>query len=77
MALDLELKSVDATLKRRHSFWETPRNLVVVIGTIVAICTGLGSLATGLVAYRLGQESPKQDRPIVIQLVRPPAAAHE
>ena len=47
-------------------FWETPRNIAVLLGTVAAVCT----IIAGTLGFKLGQ----QDRPpIVINLVQPPA----
>ena len=52
----------DLKLKEKQSFWETPRNLAVIFGALVA---GVAAIA-GLAGYKLGQSTPQQ--PIIIQL---------
>ncbi len=44
----------DLALKTRQAFWETPRNLVIIIGTLV----GLATAAAGFVGFKLGQSRP-------------------
>jgi hypothetical protein len=52
---------MDIELRRKQIFWETPRNLAIVVGAAVAI---VGALA-GFIGYKIGQTPPP---PIVIQL---------
>ncbi len=52
----------DLALKTRQSFWETPRNLVIM----GAALSGIVATLAGLVGYKLGATSPAQ--PIIIQL---------
>ena len=51
--LRIKLMRADITLKQRQAFWETPRNLVIIIGAIVATVSGV----VGFVSYRAGQAS--------------------
>lgn len=51
----------DLKLKGRQSFWETPRNLVVILGTLVAATAAIA----GLAGYKLGQSTPMQQRVII------------
>ncbi len=56
----------DLALKQKQAFWETPRNLVIIIGTIVAATAAIA----GVVGFKLGQ-SPTQivvhlDAPLVV-----------
>ena len=43
----------DLKLKQKQAFWETPRNLVVIIGAIAAAVAAFA----GLTGYKLGQNS--------------------
>ena len=62
MQADLKLKQADLGLKQKQAFWETPRNLVVIIGAIAAAVAAIA----GLAGYKLGQNT--QQQPIIIQL---------
>ena len=53
MQADLKLKQADLGLKQKQAFWETPRNLVVIISAAVAATAAFA----GLTGYRLGQSS--------------------
>jgi hypothetical protein len=59
--LKQELLMLDLDLRRKQTFWETPRNLALVVGAVVA----LSGLIFGLVGYRIGQ-TPSQ--PIIINV---------
>ncbi len=64
----------DLKLKQKQAFWETPRNLALIYGTLIA---GTAAIA-GLAGYKLGQSTPLQ-QPVIIQLapgvvVAPPPA---
>ena len=52
----------DLRLKTRQAFWETPRNLVLIIGTATGIA--------GLLGFKLGQREPTAAPPtqIIFQL---------
>jgi hypothetical protein len=56
MTTDDELRralvQIDILLKRRQAFWETPRNLAVLIGVVAALAGTLG--------FRLGSQPPQQ-----------------
>jgi hypothetical protein len=53
-----ELLMADLDLRRKQGFWETPRNIVILLGVAVAIAGALG--------YKIGREpSPP---PVVIYL---------
>jgi hypothetical protein len=43
----------DLALKQKQAFWETPRNLVVVLGAFAAIVATLA----GLAGYKFAQQS--------------------
>ena len=53
----------DLKLKEKQAFWETPRNLALIYGALIA---GTAAIA-GLAGYKLGQNTPTQ-QPIIIQL---------
>ena len=59
--LKQELLMLDLDLRRKQTFWETPRNLALVVGAAVAL-TGL---IFGALGYKIGQTpSP----PIIINV---------
>ena len=66
--LRMELMMADISLKRKQAFWETPRNIIILVGAAVAIA---GTL-TGWLGYRAGQDS---NRPIIVQVVPAPVNA--
>jgi hypothetical protein len=59
--LKQELLMVDLDLRRKQSFWETPRNIALLLAATAAIA--------GAVGFKIGQTSP----PIIIQI---PAQTH-
>jgi hypothetical protein len=60
--LKLELLKMDVELRRKQVAWETPRNLLLVIGAAIA----LGGLVFGALGYKIGQTpSPP---PVIINL---------
>jgi hypothetical protein len=44
--IDADLKraltEIDILLKRRQAFWETPRNIAILLGVVAAVAGGLG-----------------------------------
>ena len=62
--LRMELMRADMDLKTKQAFWETPRNLAVLLGVVAAVA--------GLLGYEFGQMA--QPAPIVINLPPQPAA---
>jgi hypothetical protein len=48
--LRLELLAADLRLRRKQEFWETPRNIAILVGVTAAIAAGLG--------FWLGRQSP-------------------
>lgn len=56
MTTDDELRralvEIDILLKRRQAFWETPRNLAVLIGVVAALAGTLG--------FQFGSRAPQQ-----------------
>jgi hypothetical protein len=57
--LRMAVMKVDLLLKRRQSFWETPRNLALIITAVAAIA--------GLIGFRLGS----QPQSITVQFQQP------
>ena len=56
MTTDDELRraliEIDVLLKRRQAFWETPRNLAILIGVVAALAGTLG--------FQFGSKPPQQ-----------------
>jgi len=50
MQADLKLKQADLDLKQKQAFWETPRNIAVLLGVAIAMA--------GVLGFKLGQNSP-------------------
>lgn len=50
----------DLNLRRKQDFWESPRNLVIIVAATAAIF----SAVAGLAGYKFGQSPP----PIIINL---------
>jgi len=46
---------VDLLLKRRQAFWETPRNLAIILGVVVALV----GTAAGIVGFQIGTRPPQ------------------
>jgi hypothetical protein len=63
--LNQELLMVDLNLRRKQDFWETPRNIAILLGATAAL-TGA---AAGFVGFKIGQTPPQQ----IIINVPPPA----
>jgi len=53
----------DQILKQKQAFWETPRNIAILVTAVAAIA--------GLLGFKLGQNQPPQT--IIIQQPAPPA----
>ncbi len=51
-ALKLELLQVDILLKRKPAFWETPRNIAILLATVAAV--------SGTLGFRFGQQQSPQ-----------------
>ena len=62
--LKVALMKADLLLKTRQGFWETPRNMAVIIGVIAALFGGIA----GLVGYKIGSQPPQA---IVVQFQQP------
>lgn len=58
--LRVAVMKVDLLLKRRQSFWETPRNLALIIAAVAAIA--------GVIGFKLGTQPPQA---IVVQFQQP------
>ena len=58
--LKVAVMKVDLLLKRRQSFWETPRNLALIIAAVAA--------PAGVVGFKLGTQPPQA---IVVQFQQP------
>jgi len=61
--LRMEVMQLDKALKAKQGFWETPRNLAILIGAVAAIA--------GVLGFKLGSQ-PQQiivhlDAPLVVQ----------
>jgi hypothetical protein len=61
-ALKRELLKMDVDLRRKQTFWETPRNLAVLLGAMAAIFAAV----FGLLGYKIGSTPPPP--PVVIYL---------
>jgi len=60
--LKSELLRLDIQLRRKQSFWETPRAILLIVATTAA--------AAGLLGWRIGSAPPQQinvhlDQPLV------------
>jgi hypothetical protein len=62
--LKVAVMKADLYLKTRQGWWETPRNLALIIGVAAAL---VGAIA-GLVGYKLGSQPPQA---IVVQFQQP------
>jgi hypothetical protein len=58
--LRVAVMKVDLLLKRRQHFWETPRNLALIIAAVAAIA--------GVIGFKLGSQPPQA---IVVQFQQP------
>jgi hypothetical protein len=63
--LKIAVMKVDLLLKRRQSFWETPRNLALIITAVAAIA--------GLIGFKLGSQpqtiSVNFGQPLTVQML--------
>jgi hypothetical protein len=62
--LRVAVMKADLYLKTRQGWWETPRNLVIIVGVVAALFSALA----GLVGYKLGSQPPQA---IVVQFQQP------
>jgi hypothetical protein len=60
--LKLELLKMDIELRRKQTFWETPRNLAIVLGAMAAIFAAV----FGALGYKIGQTPAPP--PVIINL---------
>ena len=58
--LRMAVMKADLLLKTKQAFWESPRNLALIIGAVAAIA--------GLVGFKLGTQPPQA---IVVQFQQP------
>ena len=58
--LRVAVMQADLRLKSKQAFWETPRNLVLIIGAATGIA--------GLLGFKLGQREPVTAQPTQIVL---------
>jgi hypothetical protein len=71
--LKLELMRMDIALKQKQGFWETPRNIAILLGTVSAFVAAV----FGAAGYKLGSQPPQS---IIVHLegplLAPQAAPH-
>jgi hypothetical protein len=65
--LEERVMTIDATLETKQAFWETPRNIALLLAAVAAIIGGIA----GVLGYKIGQNSPPtqiifQPRSIVV-----------
>jgi hypothetical protein len=60
----LELMKMDLQLKTKQAFWETPRNIAILLGSVAAVC----SLVSGYLGYKAGSEPQR----IIVQYLPAP-----
>jgi hypothetical protein len=65
--LKVAVMQADLVLKERQAFWETPRNLAIVVSAAAAI---VGLLA-GVLGYKIGQKETSQQMPNVTVYISP------
>ena len=58
----LELIRMDIELRRKQAFWETPRNIVILLGVVGTLMAAVA----GLAGYKAGSQS--NPPPIIIQV---------
>jgi hypothetical protein len=58
--LRMAVMKADLLLKTKQTFWETPRNLALIIGAVAAIA--------GLVGFKLGSQPPQA---VIVQFQQP------
>jgi hypothetical protein len=63
--LKTELLKLDILLRRKQSFWETPRAILLIVATCAAVF--------GLLGWKIGSAPPQ---PIVVQFGGPPLQVH-
>jgi len=68
------LMRADLALKQKQAFWETPRNIAILLGAVA----GLTGVVFGILGYKIGQNSPPTQivfQPGSIVLQQPAAPA--
>lgn len=55
--LKQELLALDLSLRRKQDFWETPRNVAILVGVTAAIAAAIG--------FWLGRQSPPPSAPTI------------
>ncbi len=60
--LKVAVMQADLKLKGRQAFWETPRNLFLIIGTITAATAAIA----GFTGYKIGQRPLPSAQPVQI-----------
>ena len=60
-----ELLKLDVMLRRKQSFWETPRAILLIVATCAAVF--------GFLGWKIGTTPPQ---PIVVQFGGPPLEVH-
>jgi hypothetical protein len=60
--LKQELLMSDVRLRRKQEFWETPRNIAILLGAVA----GLTAAGAGFLGFKLGQIPPPP--PIIINI---------
>jgi hypothetical protein len=59
----IELMQTDQILKQKQAFWETPRNIAILVTAVAAVA--------GLLGFRLGQIQPPPQTIIIQQPAAP------
>jgi hypothetical protein len=57
-ALRIEQMRADIKLKNKQAFWETPRNIVLIVAAAAGVA--------GVLGFKLGQKEPSSQPPQVI-----------
>jgi hypothetical protein len=70
--LRVAVMKADLYLKTRQGWWETPRNMALIIGVVAA----LFGAVTGILGYELGSQPPTAivvhfDTPLGVKLEQP------
>nr|WP_294504947.1 hypothetical protein [uncultured Rhodopila sp.] len=65
--LKVRLMKADIDLKEKQAFWETPRNIAILVGAVAALLSGLVGTVTYLTGYSAGQRSVAGSPQIIFQ----------
>lgn len=62
-----EIMLADLKLKQRQGFWETPRNIAILVGAVAAITAAVA----GVIGYKIGSQPPPTinvhiDQPLMV-----------